>query len=72
MSMFPVADFAASQGWRKSQHSMANGNCVEVRTADSAIAIRDSMNPNGDMLAYSAQSWRTFTAAARQGRYDAL
>jgi hypothetical protein len=72
MPMFPAADFAASQGWRKSQRSMANGNCVEVRTADSAIAVRDSMNPNGDMLAYSAQSWRTFTAVARQGRYDAL
>jgi hypothetical protein len=49
---------------------MANGNCVEVRPVNGAIAVRDSKNPNGDVLAYDAASWSAFTVAARQGRFD--
>lgn len=58
-------------GWRKARRSMANGNCVEVRPMNGAIAVRDSKNPGGFVLAYSAESWRAFTLAARQGRFDA-
>jgi uncharacterized protein DUF397 len=57
-------------GWRKARRSMANGNCVEVRPATGVIAVRDSKNPDGLVLAYSAESWRAFTRAARIGRYD--
>jgi Domain of unknown function (DUF397) len=57
--------------WRKARRSMANGNCVEVRPDNGGIAVRDSKNPGGFVLAYSAPSWRAFTLAARQGRYDA-
>jgi Domain of unknown function (DUF397) len=49
---------------------MANGNCVEVRPVNGGIAVRDSKNPGGYVLAYSAPSWRAFTLAARQGRFD--
>ncbi|HET9080917.1 MAG TPA: DUF397 domain-containing protein [Trebonia sp.] len=63
-------DYPELLGWRKARRSMANGNCVEVRPADGAIAVRDSKNPNGDMLAYGAASWRVFTSAVRQGRFD--
>jgi len=60
-----------TSGWRKAQRSMANGNCVEVRPVNGRIAVRDSKNPGGYVLAYSAPSWRAFTLAAREGHYDA-
>lgn len=58
-----------SLGWRKAQRSMANGNCVEVGPAKGVIAVRDSKNPGGFVLAYSAESWRAFTREARQGNF---
>jgi uncharacterized protein DUF397 len=59
-----------SAGWRKARRSMANGNCVEVRPVRGAIAVRDSQNPGGLVLAYSTESWHAFTQAARLGRFD--
>jgi hypothetical protein len=59
-----------SAGWRKARRSMANGNCVEVRPVTDAIAVRDSKNPGGLVVAYSAESWRAFTLAARLGQFD--
>jgi len=61
---------ADSPGWRKARRSMANGNCVEVRLVRDAVAVRDSQNPDGLVLAYSAETWRTFTRAARLGRFN--
>ena len=65
-------DLTTASDWRKSQRSMANGNCVEVGRTANAVAVRDSMNATGDTLAYSAATWRAFTAAARTGHFDAL
>jgi Domain of unknown function (DUF397) len=59
-----------SSDWRKTRHSMAWGNCVEVRPVNGAIAIRDSKSPRGCVLECSAQSWRAFTLAVREGRFD--
>jgi hypothetical protein len=70
--MSPAEGSIESCGWRKSRHSMANGNCVEVRSTDNFVAVRDSMNPNGNKLAFGAQTWGMFTAAAREGRFDAI
>jgi hypothetical protein len=49
---------------------MANGNCVEIGTANGAIAVRDSKNTGGSVLAYSAESWRAFTQETRRGSFD--
>jgi Domain of unknown function (DUF397) len=68
--MFLMKADAESLGWRKARRSLANGNCVEVRPVNGGIAVRDSKNPGGYVLAYSVPSWRAFTTAARQGRYD--
>lgn len=56
--------------WRKSRHSMANGACVEVASAARNIAIRDSKDPGGPVLSYSATSWRSFVGAIRSGSLD--
>jgi hypothetical protein len=56
--------------WRKARRSMGNGNCVEVALANGGVAVRDSKNPVGPMLAYSAESWRAFTHHAQLGHFD--
>ncbi len=54
--------------WRKSTRSGGNGGqCVEVRRHDGAIQVRDSKNPHGPVLTYSAEAWREFVGRIRQG-----
>lgn len=53
--------------WRKSTRSAGNGECVEVATTHSHVAVRDSKNPAGAVLKYSPQAWQTFLDRARTG-----
>jgi hypothetical protein len=47
--------------WRKSSHSTQNGSCVEVaRTTGTVIAVRDSTDPSGPKLAFTATTWQAF------------
>jgi hypothetical protein len=65
-SVTPVDTAALS--WRKSSHSGANGNCVEVAEPGPArIAVRDSKDPQGPALAFSAEAWNSFVAAVNSG-----
>ncbi|MGI5245466.1 DUF397 domain-containing protein [Dactylosporangium sp. CA-139066] len=51
--------------WRKSTRSGgASGNCVEVRQLDGTVEVRDSKDPNGPTLAFSARNWQAFADAA--------
>ncbi|HEX9338820.1 MAG TPA: DUF397 domain-containing protein [Pseudonocardiaceae bacterium] len=36
--------------WRKSSHSNAGGNCVEVAFAAGRVALRDSKSPDAGMI----------------------
>jgi hypothetical protein len=48
--------------WRTSSYSGDNGGtCVEVGRFGPAVAIRDSNHPDGPQLAFTADSWKTFT-----------
>jgi hypothetical protein len=49
--------------WRKSSRSSDQTNCVELR--NDLLAVRDSKNPAGQILAVSAQD---LVAAVRAGR----
>jgi len=57
--------------WRTSSYSGANGSCIEVTsTAPGTVAVRDSKDPAGPRLAFTARQWTAF-AAGLKGRAPA-
>ncbi|MEV5342411.1 DUF397 domain-containing protein [Streptomyces sp. NPDC052773] len=59
--------------WVKSRHSNAEGNCVEVAPLpDGAIALRNSRDPDGPALVYTAAEVAAFLAGAKDGEFDHL
>ena len=56
--------------WSKSSRSGAGNNCVEVADLDDGRAVRDSKNPTGTALVFTAGEWSTFTAGVRAGEFD--
>jgi Domain of unknown function (DUF397) len=55
--------------WRKSSYSTSNGGaCVEVaRSLPSVVAVRDSKDPGGPVLAFGTDAWLAFTARIKAG-----
>ncbi|AJP05314.1 DUF397 domain-containing protein [Streptomyces leeuwenhoekii] len=58
--------------WMKSRHSNAEGNCVEVALVEGGIAMRNSRDPDGPALVYTAAEVRAFLAGAKEGEFDHL
>lgn len=56
--------------WRKAKRSIGNGDCVEIAPVGGNIAVRDSKDPAGPVLRYSADAWKMFLAEAGQGDFD--
>jgi Domain of unknown function (DUF397) len=58
--------------WRKSTYSGGNGgNCVEVaRSLRVAVAVRDSKDPDGPVVAVAPETWRAFTDWVKTGVFD--
>jgi len=52
--------------WRTASRSAANGECVEVASALGRISIRDSKDPHGPILSYSADAFQSFLDAAKK------
>ena len=59
-----VADLTGSN-WRKSSYSSGNGGaCVEVAAGGpGVVAVRDSKDPDGPALIFSAADWSAFISS---------
>jgi hypothetical protein len=68
MSMHPYDGSVAT--WRKSRHSMTNGNCVEIAADSDSIFVHDSVSRTEATIRYSSRAWENFLADAKAGQYD--
>jgi hypothetical protein len=50
----------------------ANRECVEVAQRDGEIVLRDSKDPHGHVLRYTADEWRSFVRGIKAGEFDDL
>jgi Domain of unknown function (DUF397) len=57
--------------WRKASFC-ASGECVEVAQQDNMIVLRDSKEPRGSVLRYTAEEWRSFVRGVKAGEFDDL
>jgi hypothetical protein len=57
--------------WRKSSFSSL-GNCVEVAANGEQVLVRDSKDPAGPWIRYTAAEWDAFLRGAKNGDFDNL
>jgi hypothetical protein len=62
---------AVPAAWRKSSRSNSGGNCVEVASFADAIAVRDSKDPLGAVLAVAPGAWTAFVGELAADKLDA-
>ncbi len=57
--------------WRKSSRTNDGGDgaCVEVTGLGDEVALRDSKNPSGPVLAITRAEWRVFLGGIRTGEF---
>ena len=55
--------------WFKSSKSATNGQCVEVAFVDGQVAVRDSKNPAGPALLFTAAEWTAFVGGVAAGEF---
>ncbi|GAA2083871.1 hypothetical protein GCM10009759_02380 [Kitasatospora saccharophila] len=62
--------------WVKSSHSTDGGNCVEFAPEFTAthgiVPVRDSKDPHGPALMFTANGFAAFVAAAKSGRFGEI
>ncbi|MFC9326622.1 DUF397 domain-containing protein [Kitasatospora sp. NPDC057015] len=56
--------------WRKSTHSGGQNGCVEVADGfTDTVPVRDSKNPTGPALVFTADAWQAFVTATAAGEF---
>ncbi|MFD8325004.1 DUF397 domain-containing protein [Streptomyces lydicus] len=61
-----------SPRWFKSSYSNNGGNCIEVAAdVPGIVPVRDSKDPDGPALTFSARGWLSFVAAVKEGEFAA-
>lgn len=61
---------AVPTGWRKSTHSGQQVSCVEVGSAGSGAAVRDSKNLDAGYFTTTSRQWRFFIEALKVDRFE--
>jgi len=61
----------AGAQWRKSSHSGAVGNCVEVAALPGdGMAFRNSRDPGGPALIFTQAEFTAFLGGVKDGEFD--
>ncbi len=67
------ADQLSDVRWHKSRLSNPSGNCVEIaKLPGGEVAMRNSRDPEGPALIYTAHEMEAFLQASKQGEFDDL
>ncbi|MFB6814539.1 DUF397 domain-containing protein [Streptomyces sp. NPDC056347] len=67
-----VADSTILAGWRKSSYSGGSqGDCLEVVDGHASVPVRDSKNPTGPAILFTALGWSAFVAAVKSDSLNA-
>lgn len=66
-----MIDFSRAT-WRKSTRSQQSGQCVELARIDAWIGLRDSKEPDGPVLVFTAEEFAAFLDGAVKGEFDDL
>ncbi|MEU0499947.1 DUF397 domain-containing protein [Nocardia sp. NPDC005998] len=57
--------------WFTSARTTGGKDCVEVAHLDGGmVGMRDSKNPTGPALIFTASEWDAFTAGVNDGEFD--
>ncbi|WP_433266811.1 DUF397 domain-containing protein [Actinosynnema sp. CS-041913] len=56
--------------WRKASYTEGNNNCVEVAHVPGVVALRDSKNRSGPVLAVPPAKFADLVGSLKAGRFD--
>lgn len=57
------------RAWKRSTASGPN-QCVEVSFAGQSVLVRNSRQPAGPWLSFTAQEWMAFLTGVRNGEFE--
>ena len=63
---------SAAVGWIKASRSADSGECVEMRRHGDAVEVRDSKDPDGPVLRFTAGEFAAWLDGAKKAEFDHL
>ena len=70
MTEKPNVDFSDAE-WRRASTAVGDdASHVEVAHKDGMYAMRDSRDPNGDVLVFTPGEWDAFVKGVHNGEFD--